>query len=111
MENKWFVDEGYQAIFIDSYVSLSRFIAQTFDWNFWHDWLHENVIFENFKNLARFLADPVDMGFIDGIANGLANKTKQASAGLRRVQNGFVRSYALSVLLGVVAIVGYLLFK
>jgi hypothetical protein len=33
------------------------------------------------------------------------------SATLRKVQNGFVRSYALFVMLGVVLILGYLIFK
>jgi hypothetical protein len=33
------------------------------------------------------------------------------SGTMRKVQNGFVRSYALSVLLGVVLIVGYLILK
>jgi len=51
------------------------------------------------------------MGIIDGIANGLASVTQRASASLRKIQNGFVRSYALSVLLGVVLILGYLLIK
>jgi len=51
------------------------------------------------------------MGIINAIADGLANMTKRSSESLRRIQNGFVRSYALSVLLGVVAILGYLLFK
>ncbi|OQY36366.1 MAG: hypothetical protein B6243_03360 [Anaerolineaceae bacterium 4572_5.2] len=111
MENKWFVDEGYKAVFIDGYVNLSRFLAQKLDWDFWHDWFHDSVLYAGFQSFARFLADPVDMGIIDGIANGLASVTKRSSESLRRIQNGFVRSYALSVLLGVVAILGYLLFK
>jgi NADH-quinone oxidoreductase subunit L len=111
MENKWFVDEGYKAVIIDRYNDLAYFLAQTLDWNFWHDWFHEKVIFAGFKKLTRFLADPVDLGFIDAIANGLADWTKRASTGLRRIQNGFVRSYALSVLLGVVLMLGYLLLK
>jgi NADH-quinone oxidoreductase subunit L len=53
----------------------------------------------------------VDQQFIDAIANGLGNLTRGASARLRRLQNGFVRSYALAVLLGVVIILGYLLLK
>ncbi|MCF6278320.1 MAG: hypothetical protein L3J16_06195, partial [Anaerolineales bacterium] len=111
MENKWFVDEGYKAVFIDRYVDLARFFAVTVDWNFWHDWFHNSIIFRAFTGLARFLADPVDMGFVNAIADGLADMVKRSSEGLRRIQNGFVRSYALSVLLGVVAILGYLLFK
>ena len=53
----------------------------------------------------------VDQQFIDAIANGLGNLTRAASSRLRRLQNGFVRSYALAVLLGVVIILGYLLLK
>ena len=64
-----------------------------------------------FQSLARFLSDPIDMGIIDAAADGLANITKRSSESLGRLQNGFVRSYALSVLLGVVTILGYLLFK
>jgi NADH-quinone oxidoreductase subunit L len=110
-ENKYWVDEGYWAVFVDRYIDLARFLAQTIDWRFWHDWVHESVIAKNFQRLTRFLADPVDLGFIDAIATGLANMTKRTSASLRKIQNGFVRSYALSVLLGVVLILGYLLLK
>jgi NADH-quinone oxidoreductase subunit L len=110
-ENKYWVDEGYWAVFVDRYIDLARFLAQTVDWRFWHDWVHDSVIASNFKRLAHFLANPIDLGFIDAIANGLANLTQRSSAGLRKIQNGFVRSYALSVLLGVVLILGYLLIK
>ena len=111
MEHKWFVDEGYWAVFVDRYIDLARFLAQTIDWRFWHDWVHESVIAANFQRLTNFLADPIDIGIIDGIANGLAKVTQGTSASLRKIQNGFVRSYALSVLLGVVLILGYLLLK
>ena len=69
------------------------------------------MLYAFFKWLAEFLSEPVDMGIINAIADGLANMTKRFSENLARLQNGFVRSYALSVLLGVVAILGYLLFK
>ena len=52
-----------------------------------------------------------DQRGIDAIANGLGALTQWLSGALRKVQNGFVRSYALSVLLGVVLIIGYLIFK
>lgn len=110
-EKKYWVDEGYWAVFVDRYIDLARFLAQTVDWRFWHDWVHELVIANNFQRLTRFLANPVDIGIIDGIANGLASVTQSTSASLRKIQNGFVRSYALSVLLGVVLILGYLLIK
>jgi NADH-quinone oxidoreductase subunit L len=53
----------------------------------------------------------VDQRGIDAVANGLGSVTQWLSVTLRRIQNGFVRSYALSVLLGVVLIIGYLILK
>ncbi len=114
MENKWFVDEGYRALIVDPYERISRFLADVIDWRFWHDWFHEKVIFGSYNWISGTVLNlRVDTQFIDGfIVNTiLANGTKLLSASLRRVQNGFVRSYALSVLLGVVLILGYLLLK
>ena len=112
LENKYWVDEGYWAVFVDRYIDLSRFFAQTIDWRFWHDWVHESVIANNFKRLTRFLANPVDLGIVDRlISRWPADFTQWLSKKLRPIQNGFVRSYALSVLLGVVLILGYLLLK
>ena len=62
-----------------------------------------------FSNIA--LNDYADQKGIDAFANWLGAATQSLSATMRKVQNGFVRSYALSVLLGVVLIVGYLIIK
>jgi len=112
MENKWFVDEGYWAVVVDRYVDLARFLADVVDWRFWHDWFHEKVIAATYIWLSNIALNRyADQRGIDAIANGLGNATKNLSASMRRLQNGFVRSYALSVLLGVVLILGYLLLK
>ncbi len=112
MENKWFVDEGYFAVFIDRYVDLANFLADVVDWRFWHDWFHEKVIANTYIWLSNIALDRyADQRGIDAIANGIGTATRNFSARLRRIQNGFVRSYALSVLLGVVLILGYLLLK
>ncbi|HEY3313007.1 MAG TPA: NADH-quinone oxidoreductase subunit L [Anaerolineales bacterium] len=111
MENKWFVDEAYWFVFVDRYVDLARFLAQKVDWDFWHEWFHNSVIAGGFVGLTRFLADPVDLGIVDNISKVLANAVQASANSLRRFQNGFVRSYALAVMLGVVAILGYLLLK
>jgi NADH-quinone oxidoreductase subunit L len=111
MENKWFIDEAYGFLFVKFYEALAHFLAQKLDWDFWHEWFHDSVVTRGFVGLAHFLANPVDLGFIDGIANGLATIAQNSAGSLRKIQNGFVRSYALSVLVGVVAIVGYLLLK
>ena len=111
MENKWWVDELYWAVILNPYIALARFLADTIDWKFWHDWFHNSVIARGFKVIARTLAEPIDLGFIDAIANGLAEGTQMISGSLRRLQTGFVRNYALSVFIGVVVILGYLILK
>ena len=112
MENKWFVDEIYQAIILTPYTKISYFLADVIDWRFWHDWFHERVIAGTY-DWASYIAlnDYADQKGIDAFANWLGTATQSFSATLRKVQNGFVRSYALSVLLGVVLILGYLILK
>jgi NADH-quinone oxidoreductase subunit L len=112
MENKWFVDEGYWAVFVDRYVDLGHFLADVIDWRFWHDWVHDKVIAGTYNWLSRAVLDlRVDQKGIDAFFNGLGALTKRISTSLRRLQNGFVRSYALAVLFGVVVILGYLILK
>jgi NADH-quinone oxidoreductase subunit L len=112
MENKWYVDELYQAIIVTPFVKISQFLADVIDWRFWHDWFHERVIAGTYNFISNIALDKyADQRGIDAFANGLATVTQGLSAVMRRIQNGFVRSYALSVLLGVVLIVGYLLIK
>jgi len=112
MEHKWFVDEGYWAVFVDRYIDLAYFLADVIDWRFWHDWFHEKVIAATYIWLSNIALNRyADQRGIDAFFNGWGSLTKNISAGLRKVQNGFVRSYALSILLGVVLILGYLLLK
>jgi NADH-quinone oxidoreductase subunit L len=112
LENKWFVDEIYAAVILKPYTVIARFLADVIDGRFWHDWFHEKVIAGTYNFVSKTVLDlHFDQQFIDAIANGLGNLTRRASASLRRLQNGFVRSYALAVLFGVVLILGYLLIK
>jgi NADH-quinone oxidoreductase subunit L len=46
---------------------------------------------------------------VDGLVNGLAATIGGSSGRLRRIQTGFVRSYALSMLIGAVLLVAGLL--
>ena len=111
MENKWWVDELYWAVIVNPYIRLSRFLAEVIDWQFWHDWFHDSFIARGYKGLAGFLSGPIDLGFIDGIANGLAAVTVRFAGSLRLIQTGYVRNYALTVFLGVVVIIGYLILR
>jgi NADH-quinone oxidoreductase subunit L len=112
MENKWFVDEGYFAAIINPFKKLSEFLADVIDWRFWHDWFHETVIAGTYNWVSEIALNRyADQRGIDRAANGLGELTQWLSATARKIQNGFVRSYALSVLLGVVVILGYLILK
>lgn len=111
MENKWYVDEGYKILIIDRYTDLAKFLSIKVDWDFWHEWFHNSVIARGFVGITKFLADPIDLGIIDNLSRVLAKAVASSSESLRKIQSGFVRSYAFSVVLGVVAILGYLIIK
>jgi NADH-quinone oxidoreductase subunit L len=53
----------------------------------------------------------LDAGLIDGLVNGVGWAWDGIAARARYAQTGFVRSYALLMLAGAVAIVGYLLWS
>jgi NADH-quinone oxidoreductase subunit L len=109
LHNKYWVDELYGAVVVRPYQWLAGWLAETADWRFWHDWFHDRVLAGGFKAATALLAVRIDLGIIDGLANGLAQATRWAAGHLRRVQTGYVREYAMSVLLGVVFILGYLI--
>ena len=111
MADKWRVDEFYDWLIVRPYKRFAAFLADTIDWKFWHDWLHDSAIANSFRGFARFLANPVDLGLIDGIANGLAATASGLGRGLSFLQTGFVRNYALVTFLGVVIMLGYLVFS
>ena len=107
LNRKYWVDEIYGFLFIRPFKRLANFLAYTIDWRFWHDWFHDSAIANTFKVGARFLANPIDLGIIDGAVNALARLIERLAEQLRQIQTGYVRNYALSVLLGVVIIVAY----
>jgi NADH:ubiquinone oxidoreductase subunit 5 (subunit L)/multisubunit Na+/H+ antiporter MnhA subunit len=111
MNAKWWVDEFYGWLIIRPYERLSVFLADKIDWDFWHEWFHDSVIAAGFRGLARLLADPIDLGFVDRVSYWLAEGTSGLSGLLSRLQNGFVRNYALMVFMGVVVILGYVILR
>ena len=111
LRDKWYVDELYNFIIIRPFNWLSQFTADVIDWRFWHDWFHETAIAGTYNLFARFTAEFLDLGVVDGLISGLPAVLAQAVAGrFKRLQSGFVRGYALAVFVGVVAILGYLLY-
>ena len=53
----------------------------------------------------------VDVWIIDGIVNGVGVFVRGSAALLRMVQTGSIRTYAASLMLGVVLILGYYLMQ
>ena len=80
--NKYYVDEIYALLFVRPLIRLANFCASAFD-----------------------------LGVIDGIVNGVGRAVVGWAQGLRRVQTGYIVNYALTMLLGVVAIIGFLLMR
>jgi NADH-quinone oxidoreductase subunit L len=111
LKSKWWVDELYWAVIVNPYIALSKFLADVVDWRFWHDWFHDVVIVGNWNRLAHLLSIRIDLGGIDAFANGLGDAAKRAASSLRQAETGYVRHYALSIFLGVVLILGFLLLR
>jgi NADH-quinone oxidoreductase subunit L len=83
LTNKYYVDEIYDA----AIVQPIRIVAEQGLWKV------------------------VDVRVIDGSVNGVAESVRGWSELLRRLQTGSVRAYAVSLLFGVVTLIGYYLWK
>ncbi len=74
----------------------------------WADAFNEQVLMRPGQWLTRALVFFDNRG-VDGSVNGLGAALGGSSSRLRKVQTGFVRSYALSMMFGTVAVLGILL--
>jgi NADH-quinone oxidoreductase subunit L len=81
-ENKWFIDEIYNKGIINPLTNLSR-----------------NGLWKGF-----------DVGFIDGMVNGIGSFISELGGILKGVQVGFVRSYAAIILFGALIVIGYFVY-
>ena len=77
------------------------------DWYFWHDFVHEQLIASAFRGVTVVLSGPVDKGVINPFFDGMAQLVRTfATRVLRPLQTGYVRNYALGVMLGVIIVLG-----
>jgi len=83
LRKKYYVDEIYEALFVKPI-----------------HWLSENVLWKI-----------VDVKLIDGLVNGSAKFFGSLSSVLRFTNTGVVQTYALSIIVGILAILGYLLAR
>jgi NADH-quinone oxidoreductase subunit L len=75
------------------------------------DDIYDTVLGRPGEALARFSAVVVDNKIIDGAVNGVAKLARGTGSGLRRIQTGFVRQYALGIVIGAVALLAYMLTR
>ncbi len=74
------------------------------------DEIYDAAIGRPSEGFARFAA-VFDTKVIDGAVNGIGRLTRAAGGGLRRIQTGFVRQYALGIVIGAVALLAYMLTR
>ena len=75
----WYVDRAYSTLFVNPGIAA-----------------------------ARFSADVFDAKGIDGLVNGVGGGVRRLAAAGRRIQTGFVRSYALGLFVGAVGVLLWL---
>lgn len=111
-ERGYGVDAIYQNLLVQPYKAIARFLAEVIDGQFLHDWFHDKALAGSYRWISgALLTGIIDQGMIDAAGNGLARVTQSIASGLRRLQNGLVRSYALVLLASVVIMLGYLILK
>jgi NADH-quinone oxidoreductase subunit L len=71
------------------------------------DDIYDAVIGRPGQAVARVCATVIEASVIDGAVNGVARLARAAGGGLRRAQTGFVRQYALAIVLGVVGLLAW----
>jgi NADH-quinone oxidoreductase subunit L len=94
--------------------SLSRSIPWLYDLlseGYYLDRVYAEAVINPLRALGEWLGGVVEDRGIDGAVDGLAHLIGLAGQGLRHLQSGLVRSYALAMLFGAVAVVAYFLIR
>jgi NADH-quinone oxidoreductase subunit L len=74
------------------------------------DELYDATLVRPFKRAAGWLWRVMDQSVIDGMVNGVGRGFASSGAVIRRLQTGYVRNYAVSMLLGVVVVLIWFVF-
>ena len=91
----------------NSYPFLYRLLL-----NKWYvDELYELTVIKPLHGFSVLLWKGVDVAIIDGIVNGVARIVGWFSGVIRYIQSGYVQSYAVSMVLGTVALILYYFIK
>ncbi|HVY80339.1 MAG TPA: NADH-quinone oxidoreductase subunit L [Steroidobacteraceae bacterium] len=99
--------------------SLANSAALTFGWlrtillnKYYFDWINENIIAGATRLLGRSLWRGGDGAIIDGaLVNGSANTLGRLGGLVRRIQSGYLYSYAFWMIIGLAVLLGYFLTR
>jgi NADH-quinone oxidoreductase subunit L len=98
--------------------SIWRNISESKRWespfleHVWHwDDFYDATIGRPLTDAAQFGDDVIEPKVIDGAITGLAVSVRRSAEGLRKVQSGFVRHYALATVLGLAVVIVYLVAR
>ncbi|MBE2239831.1 MAG: NADH-quinone oxidoreductase subunit L [Caldilineaceae bacterium] len=86
------------------------FLKPTLEHRWYVDDLYAFFIVSPLKGVSGWFARVFDPKVIDGAVNGVGGVINGTGEVVRKVQNGAIPTYALSILLGVVAVLFYFLF-
>lgn len=89
---------------------IKKYMGGLYKWSFakWKvDELYKLIIIKPFYAISSLCAQVFDLGGIDALVNGVGKLVRSASTQLRTTQTGYVRSYGLVMLGGVVVLVAY----
>jgi NADH-quinone oxidoreductase subunit L len=75
------------------------------------DWAYDHFVARPGETFAAFSAAVLDSRLIDGAVNGVATVVRVGGERLRRIQSGYVRSYALGIVAGLVVLAAYVLSR
>jgi NADH-quinone oxidoreductase subunit L len=78
---------------------------------YWIDELYDFLFVNSIVNFSRMLWKRFDEAVIDGIVNGVARVVRGWGSALREIETGLVKDYALSILVGALAVIGYLVLR
>ena len=78
---------------------------------YWIDELYDFLFVNSIVNFSRLLWKRFDEAVIDGIVNGVARVVRGWGSVLREIETGLVKDYALSILVGALAVIGYLVLR
>jgi NADH-quinone oxidoreductase subunit L len=93
--------------FTDTFPALHRAV-----YNKWYiDELYDFLFVNPCKWAGNFLWKGFDVLVVDGIVDGVGKVVMAWSTGMKSLQSGYIHNYALSMALGVVAIVAFYIFR